>query len=390
MVGGRLRGSLAGFVSQGCMGFVLLPVADRHIGLLGSRLGWVLSAMAVLMIARMLVMPRSTPAKASVGGDRPVAIIGRGTQFYRTIKQINEGSGAGFVVGAYLDLKNETPGGSRTDGGLRQIARYVANSYIQEVWIVLPMSEGDQIERCIDAFNQAWVKVRLFPEMSATLSQCFATVDLLGFKAIDVRTRCVPEGRKLAKEVFDRVLAGVALLLLSPALLLIAAAVRLSSEGPILFRQRRRGLNGKVFTIYKFRSMRLHAPKEGVVEQAKRKDARITAVGAFLRRCSLDELPQLINVLKGDMSLVGPRPHAIEHDTYYGSHVDGYMDRYRMKPGITGWAQINGFRGETDRMEKMVSRVEHDLYYMGNWSFWLDLKIVVLTVFKGFVGTHAY
>jgi Undecaprenyl-phosphate glucose phosphotransferase len=336
---------------------------------------------------------RRTPAlveqRSREKAVRPVAIIGRGFHFYRAIRQIGEKPGAGFAVGAYLDLKNDAFSEDAPNEGLRQIARHIADSYIQEVWIVLPLSEGEEIERCIRAFSQAWVKIRLFPEMSATLSQCLSTLDLVGLKAIEVRTRCVRDGR-LAKEVFDRALAALAVALLSPLLLLIASAVKLSSEGPALFRQQRRGLNGKVFTIYKFRSMRLHTPKEGTVEQARRKDPRITRVGAFLRRCSLDELPQLFNVLKGDMSLVGPRPHAIEHDSYYGRYVDGYMDRYRMKPGITGWAQINGFRGETDRMEKMVSRVEHDLYYMGNWSFWLDLRIVVLTVFKGFVGTQAY
>jgi lipopolysaccharide/colanic/teichoic acid biosynthesis glycosyltransferase len=145
-----------------------------------------------------------------------------------------------------------------------------------------------------------------------------------------------------------------------------------------------------VFKIYKFRTMRAHAEKQGVVTQATKGDPRITRVGAILRRTSLDELPQFINVLRGEMSVVGPRPHAIEHDEVYQNVVDGYIHRYRIKPGITGWAQINGFRGETDQIEKMQGRVEHDLYYLCNWSFGLDMRIVMATIAKGFVHSNAY
>jgi exopolysaccharide biosynthesis polyprenyl glycosylphosphotransferase len=172
--------------------------------------------------------------------------------------------------------------------------------------------------------------------------------------------------------------------------LCIALAVKLSSPGPVMFTQRRKGANGKVFNIFKFRSMHAHETARGVVQQATRNDPRITRVGAFLRRTSLDELPQFFNVLRGEMSVVGPRPHAIEHDTLYQNIVDGYIHRYRIKPGITGWAQVNGFRGETDRIEKMRGRVEHDLYYLSNWSFWFDVRIVFATVFKGLVHRNAY
>jgi lipopolysaccharide/colanic/teichoic acid biosynthesis glycosyltransferase len=158
----------------------------------------------------------------------------------------------------------------------------------------------------------------------------------------------------------------------------------------VFFTQRRRGANGKIFHIYKFRSMRVHAEAAGVVKQATRGDPRVTRVGAFLRKTSLDELPQFFNVLRGEMSVVGPRPHAIEHDKLYQDIVDGYIHRYRIKPGITGWAQVNGFRGETDRIEKMQGRVAHDLYYLSNWSFELDMRIVVATIVKGLKHSNAY
>jgi putative colanic acid biosynthesis UDP-glucose lipid carrier transferase len=170
----------------------------------------------------------------------------------------------------------------------------------------------------------------------------------------------------------------------------IAIAVKLSSPGPALFRQYRKGMNGEVFSIYKFRSMYQSADKPGAVVQAQKGDARITRVGRFLRSTSLDELPQFLNVLKGEMSVVGPRPHAVEHDEYYKDLVQHYMFRYRIKPGITGWAQVNGFRGETAELEKMEGRVRLDLYYIQNWSFWMDMKIILLTIFKGFSGKNVY
>jgi exopolysaccharide biosynthesis polyprenyl glycosylphosphotransferase len=173
-------------------------------------------------------------------------------------------------------------------------------------------------------------------------------------------------------------------------LAVLAIGVKLSSPGPILFRQRRHGRDGKVIEVWKFRSMKVHQEEEGQVTQARKRDSRITPFGAFLRRTSLDELPQFFNVLQGTMSIVGPRPHAIAHNNQFKDIVQDYMQRHRMKPGITGWAQINGFRGETDTLDKMVRRVELDLSYMQNWSLGRDLKIIALTTIKGFIGKNAY
>jgi len=170
----------------------------------------------------------------------------------------------------------------------------------------------------------------------------------------------------------------------------IAVAVKLSSPGPVFFRQSRKGVNGTPFQIYKFRTMVVHTEEPGQLTQAKRRDPRVTNVGAFLRRTSLDELPQFLNVLRGEMSVVGPRPHALQHDEQYKDLVHGYMCRYRIKPGITGWAQINGYRGETEAIDKMQGRVELDLNYIENWTFGLDLKIVLMTIVRGFRGLHAY
>ena len=195
---------------------------------------------------------------------------------------------------------------------------------------------------------------------------------------------------RVLKAVEDRVLAALVLTLASPVMLVIALGVKLSSAGPVLFRQRRHGWDGNPIVIYKFRTMRVHTECGGQVTQASKTDSRVTRFGAFLRRTSLDELPQLINVLQGRMSIVGPRPHAVEHTEHYRDLIDTYLQRHRVKPGMTGWAQVHGWRGETDTLEKMQKRVEYDLYYIAHWSLWLDLKIIFLTLTNGFLHPNAY
>lgn len=192
------------------------------------------------------------------------------------------------------------------------------------------------------------------------------------------------------KDVFDRLFALAALLLLSPLLLALALAIKATSAGPVLFRQLRLGLDGRPFYVYKFRSMRVHRESDGRVTQATRDDSRVTPLGRFMRRTSLDELPQFINVLRGDMSVVGPRPHAMVHDDLYRRRLSHYMLRHSVKPGITGWAQIHGYRGETDTDDKMARRLALDLHYIRHWSFWLDLKIVCWTALHGWTDRNAY
>ena len=241
----------------------------------------------------------------------------------------------------------------------------------------------------IDAFRNDLVNIRLMPDVSTMTMFDGGMVDLVGAPAINLVASPLSSRALLQKAVFDRLFAAAVLIGTAPLLLAIATAVRLSSKGPALFRQQRQGANGNTFTILKFRTMRLHDDGHEV-RQATRGDPRITRIGAFLRRTSLDELPQFVNVLRGEMSVVGPRPHALQHDNLYQPIVDGYIHRYRVKPGITGWAQINGLRGETDSIEKMQRRVEADLHYLRNWSFSLDMRIVSATVLRGWVHHNAY
>jgi len=197
----------------------------------------------------------------------------------------------------------------------------------------------------------------------------------------------------MAKRLLDLLLAGCGLIVLSPVLLAIALAIRLDSPGPVFFRQLRHGFNHELIGVLKFRTMhadQCDAPDAQAVRQARRGDPRITPLGRFLRKTSLDELPQLWNVLKGEMSLVGPRPHALVHNEQFARQIDGYLGRHRVRPGITGWAQVNGCRGETRTVEEMRRRVELDLWYVDNWSLLLDVQILLRTVLVGFRHRNAF
>jgi len=194
---------------------------------------------------------------------------------------------------------------------------------------------------------------------------------------------------RFLKRSEDIVVSTIILLLISPILLLITISIKATSKGPIIFKQKRGGINNKEIVIYKFRSMSTQ-DNGSIVKQATKNDARITPIGKFLRKTSLDELPQFINVIQGKMSIVGPRPHAVAHDLEYGNLIPEYNQRFLVKPGITGLAQINGWRGETDSLEKMQKRVDMDLDYINNWTLWLDIKIIFITIWKGFSSKNSY
>ncbi|MFO1190220.1 MAG: exopolysaccharide biosynthesis polyprenyl glycosylphosphotransferase [Alphaproteobacteria bacterium] len=233
------------------------------------------------------------------------------------------------------------------------------------------------------------VAVKLYPDLvDPEVGRGFSLVG--GLPMLDVYERPLAGWNVIVKTASDWLLALVIFMAMLPVMAVIALAVKLDSPGPVLFRQRRYGFNSNEFTTLKFRSMRADAGDESGGPQARRADPRVTAVGRFLRRTSLDELPQLLNVLAGDMALIGPRPHAVAHNRYYADIIDGYLGRHRVRPGITGWAQVNGLRGETDTLEKMRMRVQYDLYYIDNWSLLLDLKILLLTPFVTLVGRNAY
>ena len=321
-----------------------------------------------------------------------VAVVGFGAHCDLVVRKAAAALASGFRLSAIFAVRDA--GVSRAAvpifDDLLKFAEYVRSHSVREIWLALPLSEEATILLFVNEFRNDLVNIRFVPDVRSVALFDGGMIDLIGAPAINLMASPLPDRALIQKEIFDRAFAALALFGLSPVLVLIAIAVKLSSRGPVLFTQYRKGADGRVFKIYKFRSMRVHAERTGVVTQATKDDQRITRLGRFLRRTSLDELPQFFNVLRGEMSVVGPRPHAIEHDELYQKVVNGYIHRYRIKPGITGWAQVNGFRGETDLVEKMQARVEHDLYYLHNWSFALDMRIVVATIAKGFTHHNAY
>jgi putative colanic acid biosynthesis UDP-glucose lipid carrier transferase len=260
---------------------------------------------------------------------------------------------------------------------------------VHEVYITLPLGSQPRI-------------VELMEQVQGTTASTFFVPDVFGISIIQGRLQDmngVPVvglcetpftgTNRLVKRISDVVLASIILVLIAPLLLAIAVGVKLSSPGPVIFKQRRNGLDGEEIVVWKFRSMR--AMDDGaVIKQATKDDPRITPFGAFLRRSSLDELPQFFNVLQGRMSIVGPRPHAVAHNEEYRKLIKAYMVRHKVKPGITGWAQVHGLRGETDTIEKMQARVEYDLEYLRNWSLGMDLQIIARTVKVVFFDRQAY
>ncbi|WP_434110061.1 undecaprenyl-phosphate glucose phosphotransferase [Paraburkholderia caffeinilytica] len=362
---------------------------------------WAVATIVLLIVTKVIVYSILRGLRREGFNQRAVAIVGGAPYGRFLIEQMRTRPEAGFSPVVVFDEDGtinpyEDPDASdliegvpveRDYGRMLQLVRQRA---IRELWLALPISKEKAIHRFVTDLKNDFVNIRFIPDVRSLTLFNQPMVDLLGVPAINLAASPITDLRVLPKRIFDRLFALAALTALSPVMLVIAVMVKASSPGPVFFRQKRKGIDGNQFEIYKFRSMKMHKEEAGKITQATRRDPRITAVGAFLRRTSLDELPQFINVLRGEMSVVGPRPHALEHDDIYKDLVKGYMHRYRIKPGITGWAQINGYRGETDRIEKMMGRVKLDLYYMQHWTFWLDIKIVVLTLWKGFVGNNAY
>ena len=271
-----------------------------------------------------------------------------------------------------------------------QISDAITRHGISEVWITLPFTEMARWHQLQPLLCQMLVDLRWVPDTDTMSVLSHRNRDVLGIPMIDLNHPASMGLRGLAKALFDRSFALAVLMFLLPLFVVLGVAIKCSSPGPVFFRQSRLGLNGKRFDVYKFRSMKPHQESVGQLTQATRDDPRVTPIGRFMRRTSLDELPQFLNVLKGEMSVVGPRPHALVHNDLYKDKLMMYMQRHRVKPGITGWAQINGCRGETDTQEKMARRIALDLHYIRHWSFRMDLKIILWTAFKGWTDTNAY
>ncbi|MDD5363766.1 MAG: undecaprenyl-phosphate glucose phosphotransferase [Gallionellaceae bacterium] len=286
------------------------------------------------------------------------------------------------LLGFFDDRATERTGERRDYpllGAIADLPEYVKHNQVNTIYLSLPMASQPRILSLLDGLRDTTASTYFVPDMFVTdLIQ--ARMDTVG--GMPVVSVCETPFRGwdgFLKRASDIVLSAIILLLLSPLMLAIALAVKLTSPGPVIFKQRRYGLDGDDIQVYKFRSMTV-CEDGGAIRQAQKNDARLTRIGGFLRKSSLDELPQFINVLQGRMSIVGPRPHAIAHNEMYRKVINGYMIRHKVKPGITGWAQVNGYRGETETVDKMQKRVEYDLEYLRNWSLRFDLYIIFKTV----------
>lgn len=356
---------------------------------------WLVSSFVGLAIFRLTLAWRILHWKHTGVLTRNVVVVGAGKQGERLIRHIQENRAELAVHPmAVFTLNPEFEGKDVLDvpvvGGIKDLLLYVRNNHVQEIMVALPWDREDEIADVLYQLREAPIDVSLAPEP-------------LGYRLMERRVRHLGDlpltvvqepplsgWSYVIKGLEDRILSALIIIMISPVLIALAILIRLDSPGPAIFRQQRYGFNNNVFTVYKFRSMRNDMGDARGGAQATKGDARITRIGAFIRKTSLDELPQLFNVLKGDMSLVGPRPHAVAHNEEYAELIDQYLNRHKVKPGITGWAQIHGLRGETDTQEKMEMRVQYDLYYIDNWSLWLDLRIIFRTLLVGFVNENAY
>ena len=340
-----------------------------------------------------LLLRLAAPKLLEIQGHRRAVIAGLNEQGLELARRLSLDPYLQIRVAGFFDDRSKeriNPDAMHTVlGEMKALPAFVKQHHIDIIYVSLPMASQPRILTLLDDLRDTTASIYFVPDIFVTdLIQ--GRMDAVGgLPVVAVCESPFTGFSGVVKRTNDILLSLLILVLASPVILAAAIAVRLSSPGPIIFRQRRYGLDGREIVVYKFRSMRVTEDGATIV-QATKADPRLTRVGAFLRRTSLDELPQLFNVLQGSMSIVGPRPHAVAHNETYRKLIKGYMLRHKVKPGITGWAQVNGHRGETETLEKMKARIDFELDYLRNWSVRLDLYIIARTVWVVLKGEHAY
>ena len=356
-------------------------------------LSWVLITPVCLFVAHK-ILPVLLPGILALEGHRRAVIAGTNDLGLKLALQFVNRPFLGVTFLGFFDDRSLVRIGHLDSGPLlgkiNELSAFVKEHRVESIYITLPMASQPRILGLLDELRDTTASIHFVPDIFvADLIQ--ARMDNVG--GIPVVAVCETPFygvNGMVKRVSDIVLGTLILLLILPLLILIAIGVKAGSPGPVLFKQRRYGVDGQDIVVYKFRSMTVCEDSTSHIEQAKKNDQRITRFGAFLRKSSLDELPQFFNVLQGRMSIVGPRPHAVAHNEMYRKLIKGYMIRHKVKPGITGWAQVNGYRGETDTLDKMQKRIEFDLDYLRSWSLTLDLYIILKTVFVVIQRENAY
>jgi putative colanic acid biosynthesis UDP-glucose lipid carrier transferase len=347
-------------------------------------LQWLATWLGRAIVGRRAARPESR---------RTAVVVGASALGVKVARALQGGDDAGVEFVGFFDDRSDgridSAAKTKVLGSLSEVAAYTTEHRVREVYITLPLGSQPRIVELLEQLQDTTASLFFVPDVFGISIIQGRLQDMNGVPVVGICETPFTGTNQLVKRISDIIIASVIIVLISPLLLAIAIGVKLSSPGPVLFRQRRNGLDGHEIVVYKFRSMRTMEDGE-VVRQATRNDPRVTPFGAFLRRTSFDELPQFFNVLAGTMSIVGPRPHAVTHNEEYRQMIKAYMVRHKVKPGITGWAQVNGQRGETDTLEKMRTRVEYDLEYLRNWSLGLDLRIIVSTIRVLFFDRQAY
>ncbi|BBF92862.1 undecaprenyl-phosphate glucose phosphotransferase [Blastochloris tepida] len=334
---------------------------------------WLLRAVARGAIHGQRVVVLGTDDEFAAGGSRNLMILG----------------GLDVVGRVVLPRVGDAAGRQRQAAAVKQAIRHARKARAEAIVLALPWGDAAQLEFVRERLRASPLPVRLLPDSSMQSILRHRNWGTHQSLLVEIQRAPLSTSEQAAKRILDIAVAVSALAALMPLMLAVAALIRLQSRGPAIFRQRRNGFNGKEFVIYKFRTMTVMEDGPTLV-QARRSDNRVTRIGRILRQTSIDELPQLFNVLRGDMSIVGPRPHALAHDDEYSRLIANYAFRHHVKPGITGWAQVHGHRGGTPRLEQMAKRIELDLWYINNWSLALDLQILARTAFELFRSHNAY
>ncbi len=381
-------GALAAMVGRVLLGWstawlaLLVLLALTHTADTFSRAWlviWLLATMVTLCLGRVAVFFTMAHMRRAGYQHKRLLLVGDAGVLDTVRERVKGATWSGFDIVGELPLSD-----------VAAIAAFDAQHKPDEVWVGLRMADHDALDAVMQALSQSVANIRLLPDLHMYQILNHGMSVTLGIPMVDASVSPMHGSSRMIKAALDYGVASLMLLLLGPVLLLTAAAIKLTSPGPVFYKQKRNGWNGDEIWVYKFRTMVLHHEPEGCVTQASPQDARVTPIGRLLRKTSLDELPQFINVLQGRMSIVGPRPHALAHNAAYQKLIPHYALRHKVKPGITGWAQICGYRGRTETLDKMEGRIKHDIYYLEHWSIWLDLKIILLTPLALIQGQNAY
>ena len=344
---------------------------------------WLWAAPAAELGVHLLLRAAAPWLMRLQGPMQRAIIVGMNEQGSALASRIRETPYSRIDLLGFIDSRDpqrlDPLGNDKLLGKLDQLASIIQENHVQLIYLSLPMASQPRILQLLDDLKDTTASIYFVPDMFFTDLIQGHTGAVCGMPVISVCETPFRGADGVLKRVSDLVLSLLILALILPLLLVTAVAVKLTSPGPVIFKQRRYGLDGQEILVYKFRSMTV-TEDGGDIQQAQKGDARITPLGAFMRRTSIDELPQFVNVLQGRMSIVGPRPHAVAHNELYRKLIKGYMVRHKVRPGITGWAQVNGYRGETITLDKMQGRIDYDLDYLRNWSVRLDIHIILKTI----------